>query len=318
MNEQPLVSCIIIFLNCEKFIEEAIESVFSQTYENWELLLVDDGSTDSSTIIAKCYAQKYPEKVRYCQHDNHQNRGTGASRNLGIDYATGKYIAFLDADDIWLSHKLEQQVKILESQSQAAMVYGNILFWYSWKNDLDAPLADYLMKLGFPANTLVEPPEMLIPFLQDSIQIPATSDVMIHREVCDKFGRFEENFRGYGEDRVFYLKVILNAPIFVTNECWTKYRQHDDSFCAISIQNGQLFSAYQAFFNWIKIYLSAQGMKDTEVWQIVQKEGRRYYHPLFYYLSDLQQLTMWIGRRILSKKVRHWLWLNFGAKVLRM
>jgi hypothetical protein len=59
-------------------------------------------------------------------------------------------------------------------------------------------------------------------------------------------------------------------------------------------------------------------MKDTEVWQIVQKEGRRYYHPLFYYLSDPQQLTMWIGRRILSKKVRHWLWLNFGAKVLRM
>src|ERR687889_2435319 len=96
MSSKPLVSSIIIFLNRERFIQEAIESVFAQTYDNWELLLVDDGSTDGSTQIALRYAERYPEKVRYLEHPGHQNSGMSASRNLGIRYAKGEYIAFLD------------------------------------------------------------------------------------------------------------------------------------------------------------------------------------------------------------------------------
>src|SRR5918999_1055965 len=115
MSSKPLVSVIMIFLNAEKFIEEAIESVFAQTYDSWELLLVDDGSTDDSTDIALRYAQQNPERVRYLEHDSHLNRGMSASRNLGITHAIGEYIAFLDADDVWLPHKLEQQVAILSS-----------------------------------------------------------------------------------------------------------------------------------------------------------------------------------------------------------
>jgi glycosyltransferase involved in cell wall biosynthesis len=86
------VSVIMIFLNGETFIRDAIDSVFSQTYPDWELLLVDDGSSDRSTQIALEYAAKYPEKVRYLEHDKHQNRGMSASRNLGISHAEGKYI----------------------------------------------------------------------------------------------------------------------------------------------------------------------------------------------------------------------------------
>jgi cellulose synthase/poly-beta-1,6-N-acetylglucosamine synthase-like glycosyltransferase len=84
MNHQPLVSVIMIFFNEEKFIEEAIASIIAQIYKHWELLLVDDGSTDRSTEIAKSYAEKYPEKVRYLEHENHENRGMSATRNLGI------------------------------------------------------------------------------------------------------------------------------------------------------------------------------------------------------------------------------------------
>jgi hypothetical protein len=92
LHSQPLVSAIIIFLNAEKFIREAIESVFAQTYDNWELLLVDDGSTDASTEIAHRYAEQYAGKVRYLEHEDHQNLGMSASRNLGINNAKGKYI----------------------------------------------------------------------------------------------------------------------------------------------------------------------------------------------------------------------------------
>src|SRR5919107_1887161 len=110
MSSRPLVSTVVAFLNGERFIEEAIESVLAQTYDNWELLLVDDGSTDGSTRIALQCAEQYPAKVRYLEHLGHQNCGMSASRNLGVSRAKGQYIAFLDADDVWLPHKLQQQV----------------------------------------------------------------------------------------------------------------------------------------------------------------------------------------------------------------
>src|SRR5713226_6137053 len=130
MNK-PLVSAIIIFLNEEKFLREAIESVFAQTYDNWELLIVDDGSTDASTKNALQYAEQYPTKVRYLEHEAHQNRGMSASRNLGIRHAKGEYIGFLDADDVWLPHKLQRQVVLLESYPSADMIYGASQYWYS-------------------------------------------------------------------------------------------------------------------------------------------------------------------------------------------
>src|SRR4026208_1024460 len=112
VNKKPVVSVISIFFNEEKFIEDAVKSVFAQTYQEWELLLVDDGSTDKSTEIARRFAEQRPERVRYFEHDGHENRGMSATRNLGIRNAKGDYIAFLDADDMWLPHKLDRQVGI--------------------------------------------------------------------------------------------------------------------------------------------------------------------------------------------------------------
>ncbi len=84
MNDRPFVSAIVIFLNENRFLQEAIESIFAQTYDHWELLLVDDGSTDESSDIALRYAERHPEKVRYLEHAGHENRGMSVSRNLGI------------------------------------------------------------------------------------------------------------------------------------------------------------------------------------------------------------------------------------------
>src|SRR5262245_17309516 len=165
MRSKPLVSVIIIFLNTDRFIQESIESVFAQTYDGWELLLVDDGSSDASSAIAHGYAEQHPHKVRYLEHAGHQNRGMSASRNLGIRHATGEYIALVDADDVWLSHTLEQQVAILESHPTAAMVYGPLQWWYSWTANPEDRQRDYVEKLGVPPNTLIEPPTLLSRFL---------------------------------------------------------------------------------------------------------------------------------------------------------
>src|SRR2546427_10186945 len=103
MSNQPLVSVVIIFWNAERFLQEAFASVFAQTYPTWELLLVDDGSSDESTAIAQRYVEHHPGQVRYLEHPGHANRGMSASRNVGIRHARGPYIAFLDADDVWCS-----------------------------------------------------------------------------------------------------------------------------------------------------------------------------------------------------------------------
>src|SRR5436190_7341573 len=117
------VSIVTPFLNAERFITESIESVLAQTWHGWELLLIDDGSTDGSTAIAQRYAAAHPEKIRYLTHQERRNCGASASRNLGARHARGEYLAFLDADDVYLPRKLEEQVPLLDAQPDAAMLY---------------------------------------------------------------------------------------------------------------------------------------------------------------------------------------------------
>jgi glycosyltransferase involved in cell wall biosynthesis len=97
MKENPLVSVVIAFYNEEDLLHEAIESVILQDYDNWELLLVDDGSIDQSSSIAKKYSEAYDGKISYLEHEGHQNRGLSASRNLGIQVlkATSSHFSML-------------------------------------------------------------------------------------------------------------------------------------------------------------------------------------------------------------------------------
>ena len=221
MDNQPLVSAIVIFLNEEQFLPEAVDSVLAQTYYNWELLLVDDGSTDSSTAIALKYAEQYPDKIRYLEHADHQNRGMSASRNLGINQARGKYISHLDADDIWVAHKLEEQVQILESNPEAVMVYGPLHRWYTWNNNPENAVREDLFGFGVDgihpyADSLVEAPKILTLFLKDEFFIPG--GILIKKEVVQQVGCGEEDFRGMYEDTIVLVKICLNYPVYVSSQ----------------------------------------------------------------------------------------------------
>ena len=197
----------MIFWEAETFLDEAIRSVFAQTYDAWELLLVDDGSTDTSTETAKRYARQYPARVRYLQHEGHENRGMSASRNLGIRCAQGEYVAFLDADDVWLPPKLEQQVAILEANPDAEMVYGRTEIWYSWTGKPQDSRRDRMLPLGVPADTLVHPPTLFLLLLRNKVQTPTTCNAIMRRRLFDKVGGFEESFRGMYEDQALFAKV---------------------------------------------------------------------------------------------------------------
>jgi glycosyltransferase involved in cell wall biosynthesis len=282
MTNKPLVSVVIPFFDAEKFLQDALLSVVAQTYQAWELFLVDDGSTDKSTHIAREYAEKYPAKVCYLEHADHQNHGKSASRNRGIQNASGKYIAFLDADDVWLSNILEEQVAMLESHPEAAMLYGPIQWWYSWTGKPEDLGRDYVEKLGVSPNTLIQPPNLLTLFLQNRAAVP--SDILVRRETIERVGGFDEEFKVLYEDQVFYAKICLAAPVFASNKCWYRYRQHPDSSCARGMITGEYYTSRPVFLNWLAAYLSAQGIKDAALWQALTKELWPYRHPAVYRL----------------------------------
>ena len=278
MNKNFLVSIILIFLNEAEFLTEAIESILTQTYEHWELLLVDDGSSDRSSDIAREFASKYPAQIHYLEHLNHQNKGMSASRNLGISRAKGEYIAFIDGDDIWLPHKLEQQVEIMKAQPEAVLVCGRTKWWYGWTNKPEDVRRDFVQKFDLPLNTLVQPPALLLLFLKD--EWASLCDVLVRRRAIKAVGGYEDFFTGMYEDQAFHAKLCLNYPAYVSSECWYLYRQHPRACTTQSHAAQKYFKARKAFLIWLERYLIQQQAKDTAVWQYVRQDIWHYRHPL--------------------------------------
>lgn len=120
---EPFVSIIMPLYNCEEYIQESIESVRQQTYKNWELIIVDDASTDKSVNIVK---QIMKEESRICFTSLNVNSGASNARNIAIKEAKGKFIAFLDSDDLWLPTKLVKQIEAMEMEN-ILLSYGSYI-----------------------------------------------------------------------------------------------------------------------------------------------------------------------------------------------
>ncbi|NJM76713.1 MAG: glycosyltransferase family 2 protein [Acaryochloridaceae cyanobacterium RU_4_10] len=290
MSSKPLVSIITIFWNAETYIQEAIESAIAQTYEHWELLLVDDGSMDESTNIALSYARQYPKQIRYLEHPDHQNLGMSATRNLGIRSSKGEYLSFLDADDLWLSDKLEQQVNILESRPETAFLCSPAKWWYSWSSNVEENQRDFVQQLGVPSNSMVQPPTLLLKFLQN--EWASLCDLLVRGSVVEKIGGYETSFQGMYEDQAFHAKLCLQSESFVTSQCWYWYRQHPTACTALTHQAKQWRSARYTFLNWLERYLVQQEFQNTEIWQVLQKEIWPFRHPVLFRVSNRVQSVM--------------------------
>jgi len=334
MNNKPIVSCVIIFLNAGKFLAESVDSVLEQTYDNWELFLVDDGSTDESSAIALSYADKHPAKIFYLEHEGHKNRGKNVSRNLGIARARGCYVALLDADDVWLPEKLTEQVTLMKSLPQAGMLYGRTQIWFSWAGCQGGQNSDSFYDLGVVPDTLVQPPGLFYHLLERYTQSPTTCNAIIRRTVFEKIGNFDETYHGICEDLIFFVKVELAYPVFVADNVWARYRQHPESSMVAFSQTGKQgrllrYSVGLEFLNWVESYLHEQDYKDATVWEFLldqQKSAKRklrmiqdpmlgpIMNPLMNLAEWLLSVSMWIGRRVLSTDVRDWLWRKIGKK----
>lgn len=118
-HEPPLVSVITPVFNCERYLADALESVLGQSYRPIELIVVDDGSTDGSAEVVRRYA----DRTRYVYQ---ANSGSGAARNAGVDLASGTYLAFIDADDLWTQDKLRRQMDAVEADGSLDIVFGHV------------------------------------------------------------------------------------------------------------------------------------------------------------------------------------------------
>ncbi len=304
------VSVITIFLNGEAFIAEAIDSVLAQSCRSFELILVDDGSTDASSAIARRYAETHPDRVRCIEHPQHANRGMSASRNAGISVARGDLIAFIDADDVWLPDKLRDQVSILETHPQVGLVAGATLYWDSWQGGKDRTVL-----VGHVQNQVLHPPEALLSLYPlGKAEAPCPSCLIVRRWVIESVGGFEASYVGrlqLYEDQAFLTKVYLRTPVYFSDRIWFKYRQHDSSCMAENLKAGNYNAVRQHFLNWFARYLKETDFTGSKVWRKLWVAHWPYRHPRLHGILWAAYLT---ARRVWRGIKRRWSLLQSPAR----
>lgn len=251
----PAATCIIIVYNGETYLDEAIASVRRQSFEDWELIVVDDGSSDASREIARRHAAA-DQRIRLRQHADRRNHGMSATRNLGLSESRGHVVGFLDADDVWEPAKLEEQLEVLRQHPEAAMVYGRTLIWHSW--EAGAAVDDYYYDLGVPANRLHPPPVLFRNLLRNRFQTPTTCNALMRRSAIEQVGGFEDSFPAMFEDQIFFAKVLLRFPVFVSDRSWARYRQHAGSTSAAAEAEGSEGAEHIRFLLWLGRYISRE------------------------------------------------------------
>ena len=236
------MSCVMIFLDGERYIDEAIASVAGQIgFDDWELVLVDDGSTDAGTAIAKRWAASDPDRIRYLEHAGHANLGMSASRNAGVDAARGRYVGFLDCDDVWLPCMLAHCARVLAGHPDADVVIGGTWYWHGWTGKEADIAMDHLGKLpACPLRSTIEPPNLLAAIwgTPEALSVPAMCSLLVRREAVRGFGGLDAAFRGLYEDQVLYTKLALHTRAVIDPRPISLYRQHPGSICSASIAAG--------------------------------------------------------------------------------
>jgi len=277
---KPTVSIVVPYLDQERYLAEAIESVLAQTLSEWELVLIDDGSRDRSPKIAAAYATAHPERIRLLRHRNGENRGAAKSRNVGIAEATGEYLCFLDGDDVYEPHKLESEVNLLESIPEVAMLYAPTIWWYP-----GGERRDKVERLGIAPDRIHDPPTLASDvLLLHKGDVPCICSALIRRAVVTAVGGFEESFKLF-EDQTLWGKLFLRYPVFVTSRPSSRYRQHADSTSARALRGGEYHpwrrnAAEKRFVDWLQSHSETLGITQPDLVRAFRKAAAPYNNPI--------------------------------------
>lgn len=202
-KKEALVSVIMPAYNCEKYVVEAINSVLAQTYKNWELLVLDDGSKDNTLQIIEEFSQK---DSRIKALPNGKNMGVSATRNRGIELASGDWIAFLDSDDMWEPLKLEKQFEVVENKSAEFLFTGS----------------SYINEEGEPFRGMFEVPEKVTYKRLRNQNVISCSSVLVKKKYFENIKMEKDEMH---EDYAVWLRILkLGVTAYGVNEPLLIYR----------------------------------------------------------------------------------------------
>lgn len=211
----PKVSVNLCCYNSEKYLEKTLESIFNQTFTDWELVIVNDGSSDSTEEIIKRHTHDGKRIIYYSQ----SNAGLGNARNKAIELSSGEFIALIDHDDLWMPEKLEAQLKLFKENPNLGLVYCD---------------GDLIDACGIPKvrHSIEYPPAQGYIFdrLVVCSFIPPVS-VMISRKVFDDVGSFPSFYTA--EEYDLFLKIAYQYPVGYVEKPLFKYRMHEENLTRI-------------------------------------------------------------------------------------
>jgi glycosyltransferase involved in cell wall biosynthesis len=213
------VDVIIPAFNAATYLPAALESVGSQTFEDWQIVLVDDGSTDDTAAVVAPFLDRFGTKLKYIKQ---ANRGLPAARNAAILASTSRYIALLDADDIWLPCRLADSIGILAARPNAGLAYALITY-------IDA--AGKAMET-FHGNSAPFEGRVASRIYMRKIELPCPT-ITIRRSCIDEVGLFDETMRST-EDRDLWLRIALRHEVAFVPKVLAYYRISPNSMSANS------------------------------------------------------------------------------------
>ncbi|MBR9915488.1 MAG: glycosyltransferase [Algicola sp.] len=228
---QPLVSIIIPTFNRAHLVLETLDSMKAQTYEHWECLVVDDGSTDATSEVLKAYTDK-DKRFKYVQRSSDHLKGPNGCRNFGLKQSKGAFIAFCDDDDFWLEHKLETQIAVFHQHPEIALVTCNFEYVEADGERTGRVQSHKRLNHGqvFENMLLKNRTTAITPILK--------------REVFDKVGNFNESIRIF-EDWEFYLRVSYYYEFYALDDVLALVRRHPEN--TSNIVTTEPFEQYQRY-----------------------------------------------------------------------
>ena len=277
------VTVVVPFLDPPpKFFAQALESVAAQTWTDWDLVLVNDGSGPAATSVAEGFRRRFPHRVWLLPSGEGRPLGISAARNAGLAVAQGEYLAMLDADDVWLPRHLERHIEALDSDPSVALVYGDTLRWSSWDG---GDTRDTVPEAGMPAGRL-EPPHLLTAILLGRAAVPCPCSVTARRSLILAVGGYEGGWaadrtvNSLYEDQVFYTKLLGRHPVLRLEETLDRYRVHSRSVSSKASSRDKHVARRQ-FLAWVDAYASAELPLSaaSEIREAVGVAERRLHHP---------------------------------------
>lgn len=213
-----MISIIIPTYNCEKFVEQALQSVFNQTCKDFEIIVVDDGSTDETKMVLA----PYMNKIRY---EYKSNGGVASARNYGLSLAQGDYIAFLDADDVYKPGKLEKQLRLFQNDPAIDVVYNDV--------EVADEHLQYISTLK--SEGAYEAKEDFFCMLLVRQIVPGPASIMLKRECIDRGIQYPEQYKN-AEDYQFIIDLASHYQFKYLAEPLYIYRRHSGNLTNSHLQ----------------------------------------------------------------------------------